>query len=142
MAKSSGVYTTKHSDIEFEVHPTSIDNGKTPVGKIAIPVFTTFEQMAEISELGYFGESEICSLAMQQLTIREQGKLRSRMSPKARVTANDACDLFSNLTPEEFAEFVGQPDKLQDYLKNKKNEKVDKKDFDPNKIHWLEAKNS
>ena len=142
MAKSSGVYTTKHNDIEFEVHPTSIDNGKTPVGKIAVPLFTTLEILAELIEEGYFGESEICSLAMQQLVIREQAKLRSRMSPKARVTANDACDVFASLTPEQFAEYAGSPEKLQEFIKNKKNEKVDKKDFDPNKIHWLEAKNS
>ena len=140
MAKSE-TYTTKHNDIEFSVHTTSIDNGKTPVGRVAIPVCTTFERMAELSELGYFGESEICSLAMQQLVIREQGKLRARMSPKARVTAADACDVFAMLSPEEFAEYAGSPEKLQEFIKTKKQQKVDKKDFDPNKVWWLEAKN-
>ena len=140
MAKSE-TYTTKHDDIEFSVHNTSIDNGKTPVGRIAIPVCTTFEKMAELSELGYFGESEICSLAMQQLVIREQGKLRARMSPKARVTAADACDVFADLTPEEFQEYAGNAEKLATFIKSKKQQKVDKKDFDPDKVWWLEAKN-
>jgi len=140
MAKSE-TYTTKHNDIEFSVHTTSIDNGKTPVGRVAIPVCTTFERMAELSELGYFGEAEICSLAMQQLVIREQGKLRARMSPKARVTSADACDVFASFTPEEFEEYAGNSEKLAAFIKTKKQQKVDKKDFDPNKVWWLEAKN-
>ena len=64
------------------------------------------------------------------------------MSPKARVTANDACDVFASLTPEQFAEYAGSPDKLADFIKQQKQSKTENKDFDPNSITWLEAKNS
>ncbi len=141
MAKSE-TYTTKHNDIEFSVHSTSIDNGKTPVGRVAVPDFNNLETLAELISAGYFGEAEICSLAKQQLVIREQGKLRARMSPKARVTTQDACDIFAQLTPEQFEEYSKSPSALAEFIKSEKQSKVDKKDFDPNKVWWLEAKNS
>ena len=138
MAKT--VSTTQHDERLFTVHECSIDNGKTKIGSVAVPACIDLETMAELVTEGYFNEAEICGLAMQQLAIREQAKLRSAASPKAKVTVTDACAIFVTLSDEEKEEYRNNPGSLEDFVKKTKRESVDSKEFDPSRIIYL-AKN-
>ena len=136
MAKT--VVPTTHNDRSFTIHECSIDNGKTKIGSVSVPACNNLETLAELVEEGYFTESEITSLAMTQLAIREQAKLRASASPKAKVTTNDACMIFLTMSDEEKVEYRKSPDKLEEFIKNKKRSSVDNKDFDPSRIVYLE----
>ena len=135
-------YEKQHNGIPYIVHTTSIDRRKTPIGRNAVPKCTDLEMAAELVAAGYFTEERFCKAAMDKICIDEQDKSRRTVRPQAQVTSNDACEFIAQFTPEEFAEYQGNPDKLKEIVGRKKKEQSETKDFDPNKITWLEpAKN-
>jgi len=139
MAKT--LIETSKNDRVYLIHGASIDNGTTAIGGVAIPKFTTLEELAEVVEEGFLTESEACSLLHQQWAIREQAKERSAKSPKAKLTTAEIISMLSNLTLEEQTECANDTAKLEALINSKKKASLEKGEFDSSAVRFVSGKN-
>jgi hypothetical protein len=144
MAKQ--ITTTTHNGVEYTLHSTAIDNGKTKVGFAAIPKFDNLEQLATLIEQGWLSESDVVTHVRSAWSIREQSRVRSLFDKKGTFTNEAMWMTMNNLTDEQKAAVgsMSSADGLA-YLKQTWRNNQDRVVADPEQVHYpsvpLKAKN-